>query len=85
MQGDDAMCAAADMELLVWSCDAEAQRLSDGDSIGGRGLTQLSGASSPAAAVAVSGGFGDFVSGEGDGLGWIDGGWAEKYRFLSAP
>ena len=53
----------------MWSCDVEAQRLSGGDST--NDLTMLGGASSPAAAVAVSGGFSSSVSGRGDGL--VDG------------
>lgn len=50
---------------LVWPCDAGGS-LFDGGGIGG--LLRLGGASSPAAAVVVSGGFNDFASGKGDGL-----------------
>jgi hypothetical protein len=69
MHFDDAMCTAANETLLVWSCDVEAQRLSVGDST--NDLTMLGGASSLAAAVAVSGWFSGSVSGRGDGL--VDG------------
>ena len=64
MHCDDATCATAAEALLMRSCDVEAQRLCGG---GSKNMTMLSGVSSPATAVAVSGGFSDFVSGRGDG------------------
>lgn len=64
MHCDDAMCATANEALLARSCDVEAQRLCGGDS---SNVAMLGGVSSPATAVAVSGGFSDSVSGRGDG------------------
>ena len=66
MHCDDAMCAAANETLLVWSCNVEAQRLPCGGST--NVLPMLGCASSPAAAVAVSGGFSGSISGRGGGL-----------------
>ena len=64
MDCDDATCATANETLLARSCDVDAQWLCGG---GSNTLTMLSGVSSPTAAVVVSGGFNDSVSGRGGG------------------